>query len=1024
MLFSLGLSGLFALFSRKKKRSVFRKGTFFTIFLMWTIWRSGQPVEAYPIQWAEQGNYYDFIYSDQDWWSAKDAAEQVSFLGISGHLVTITSDAENMFLNMSFNTNQANSFAWAGGYEPADDGNWFWAVGPEQGSAFSYANWGGIEPNDDKDQEDYLMVNLGTEFRGIHLGEWADASPWPSTDDPVIGYLVEFDTCPPALEIIVAKTIEIGGTTVASATPSNYNITWSIVKRIPDDGTILADIDASGAITVRERSGPGKLTIQAKYSDYPTCPEAEAEIEITCAACTGGVCPVPGSGGPAMGSIETVFHLGRTVQGKSAGRLLIQSKTMTPDLATPAGLYYDHASEVVEVITTSEGVLRQVFAPQTLADIVVITAFKYDIRFYAPEDAGTKNAEGVYEPTGTPFVVWTIENPDASAETYNRLRVTKTAGTAVTVNEYRWDAASQTWSLTTGNGLRTETKQTVWLSSTEQAETRTISDPINGVASETVATYRTFPWGKDIVAEVVDPYGANLVTTPTYYENEADPGSYGRIHTVTNPDGSQVEYAYNPDGTLQHQRETWKDTPNGKVTLYDYTPVDSQDDGSVRPRAARTITEQVEGVTIAKTYRAYFGDTEIVEQAVTPDVAYGDPQNQRVITEYYPETGPEVEAGKLKQVSASEGRITTYTYEQGTLTIGALTDPDQYLFTPGAGTARRTIVTQGPETSGKTTREVSLFDERGFQVFSATEVYTGSGYERVRWTIQEFNRFGQVVQTYHSDGTVTNAQWGCCGKTYAQDGSGIEQYFAYNALNWLETTTKVGVPNIITTFGYDAIGRRLSETTTAGALQSASRSAYDGAGRLIAQTDAADRTTYYDYTDGERTTTVTRPGGATEITTRYRDGRVKSITGTGVVAQYYDYGVNADGAQWTIVYTGPAGTGSPVWVKTTTDLLGQTIREERPGYGGVVLTTTMHYNSQGQLVRIETSGQAASGSSRGSCGRPCRHCPPCTTARRAPQRPPPPMLWRPWWPTQSRTPPPAGARSGRGAWSAGLALHG
>ena len=43
-------------------------------------------------------------------------------------------------------------------------------------------------------------------------------------------------------------------------------------------------------------------------------------------------------------------------------------------------------------------------------------------------------------------------------------------------------------------------------------------------------------------------------------------------------------------------------------------------------------------------------------------------------------------------------------------------------------------------------------------------------------------------------------------------------------------------------------------------------------------------------------------------------------------------GVNPDGTRWNITYTGPLGASSPVWQKTTTDLLGRTIRTERPGF--------------------------------------------------------------------------------------------
>ncbi|MEI6809845.1 MAG: RHS repeat-associated core domain-containing protein, partial [bacterium] len=74
------------------------------------------------------------------------------------------------------------------------------------------------------------------------------------------------------------------------------------------------------------------------------------------------------------------------------------------------------------------------------------------------------------------------------------------------------------------------------------------------------------------------------------------------------------------------------------------------------------------------------------------------------------------------------------------------------------------------------------------------------------------------------------------------------------------------------------------------------------------------------------------------------------------VQQYSDYGVNADGSQWTILYTGPAGTNSPVWTKTTIDLLGRTIREERPGFGGGIITNASIYNSKNQLIKTQVSG--------------------------------------------------------------------
>jgi len=47
-----------------------------------------------------------------------------------------------------------------------------------------------------------------------------------------------------------------------------------------------------------------------------------------------------------------------------------------------------------------------------------------------------------------------------------------------------------------------------------------------------------------------------------------------------------------------------------------------------------------------------------------------------------------------------------------------------------------------------------------------------------------------------------------------------------------------------------------------------------------------------------------------------------------------------------------------MWQKSTTDLLGRTIRTERPGFGGVVLTNASFYNAIGQIFRTTAPGSA------------------------------------------------------------------
>lgn len=112
------------------------------------------------------------------------------------------------------------------------------------------------------------------------------------------------------------------------------------------------------------------------------------------------------------------------------------------------------------------------------------------------------------------------------------------------------------------------------------------------------------------------------------------------------------------------------------------------------------------------------------------------------------------------------------------------------------------------------------------------------------------------------------------------------------------------------------------------------------------------------YSNSSRTTTVELPGGATEITDRFLDGRVREVLGTGVVHRCYEYGANADGMRWTKVFIGCNNGASPQWVTTTIDGLGRVVSEERPGYGaGVTLKSCSVYNVAGKLAETWTEAQ-------------------------------------------------------------------
>jgi hypothetical protein len=85
---------------------------------------------------------------------------------------------------------------------------------------------------------------------------------------------------------------------------------------------------------------------------------------------------------------------------------------------------------------------------------------------------------------------------------------------------------------------------------------------------------------------------------------------------------------------------------SARMTAYTYVPVDSADAQAFADQnRPRTVTEQIGGVTVAKTYYAYRIDgdgyrTQISERCADPAAAYGDPGNLRTVTTFFPATPP------------------------------------------------------------------------------------------------------------------------------------------------------------------------------------------------------------------------------------------------------------------------------------------------------------------------------------------------------------------------------------------------
>lgn len=688
-----------------------------------------------------------------------------------------------------------------------------------------------------------------------------------------------------------------------------------------------------------------------------------------------GGCGQAGEPGPFdIASLHVGYGVGHSASGVDAGRIRLNSDDMVPELATRAALAYATRDLAIDVIQDTGG-LRQVLTADAFVDLVTINQYKYEIRFYRRNQAGTKQ-DGVYVPVSgaEPFKTVRIENPDASPSVFNRLKITEASGSTSTVSMFSY-SDEDGWGLSTGNGLRSKSKQEGTIEGGGRFETVTVRNASDTVVRQTETVYEDPGCGERVTQIIEDPSGAELTTHKQYYTNAGDKGAYGRLASVQNPDGSWEKYAYSSGGRVTKTLASWKDVTlanatdgNCRLTENSYTPVGTGDDGSYRPTAPRTVSEYVEGNVVRRTWHGYVVNssehtvTETTEQAASPSAVYGDNGNLRTVTVRYTYDAAAYLAGKTKSVERPDGLLDTYVYDAGTFTLDT-NSPGNSSFTTGSGSDLRVTCVHGTATSpegiaNKTTSDVTMTDTAGATVMTEQSVWNGTTYERIRWSVTENDALGHPLTTWNSDGTEASQTWGsCCGKLSETLADGTEYSYGYDDLKHMTERVKEGVGtqvDITTSYTYDAEGRRLSETVSDPnvTVSLATSTAYDVAGRVVGTTDAAQLVTSYSYSDGGRVTTVTRPGGGTEITENYLDGRVKSVTGTGVVAKYFEYEATSGGLQWTLVRTG--ADNSPMWERTTTDFLGRTFRTEKPTFDGNTLATESAYNSAGQVVKTRT----------------------------------------------------------------------
>jgi len=139
-----------------------------------------------PVLNVANGNHYMAISAPNITWEDAQAAAQANiFMGVPGHLASLTDAAEDAFV---FALGDVH-YHWIGGFQDTMDPlymepdiGWKWSTG----EPFGYMNWYAPEPNNDPAPEDHMELLQGGQF-----GEtWNDAQNGIHSR----GYIIEWET--------------------------------------------------------------------------------------------------------------------------------------------------------------------------------------------------------------------------------------------------------------------------------------------------------------------------------------------------------------------------------------------------------------------------------------------------------------------------------------------------------------------------------------------------------------------------------------------------------------------------------------------------------------------------------------------------------------------------------------------------------------------------------------------------------------------------------------------------------------
>ena len=458
----------------------------------------------------------------------------------------------------------------------------------------------------------------------------------------------------------------------------------------------------------------------------------------------------PGDTTTGLDSFNIKIGLGKSAYGQFTGSLQLYSKYPSTNLALP--------SQLVPVINNSftnlnSGWTNQILGPQGLCVIPSPASYyQYDIYFYSNNSVGPFSG-GLYTVTnGTHYKQITIQNPDTS-NSFNRLSITEIQAGITNQTTYAYTNVNGTndlWTYTTYNGLHKETLSASVDTAGEtwhnRYETRTILRPSDdAVIYQEAMVYSNWPnLNNDLPSQkIVDPTGANLITTYTYYTDPSAANRLGQLQEQIDPDGKWQKFDYADDGRIAtnttgflNNSDSTSDASNRTiVTIY----------STNAPQV--TIIEKLLDQEVSRKYTVYTNNETDEYQCQTPGAAYTASDN--LVTKTIYSTASDWSQNQPISVSHPDGTMTFYSYATNGATLTTTTTTGQ----PNGG---HTAIDEGTKTI-----EVKGFSGQMISniVMNVTGGSAGAVVSQTTYTYDASDAFYRSPTMTYLDGTTTSIRF-------------------------------------------------------------------------------------------------------------------------------------------------------------------------------------------------------------------------------------------------------------------------